>query len=157
MLGKIILIVAAFAAASSAGSKYVANRDCKALYANLYDFKSKEHMEKQPGFQFTAKFRVVCETVGTYGNQKAKRFKLDVTSASVDGPGRANKKPNLAAMLSKSIYFVQTEDGTIPSTFYMEVEDAELINIVGGVRVGALVNKTRLFSQRRLQRLESLC
>ena len=80
-----------------------------------------------------------------------------MTSASVDGPGRANKKPNLAAMLSKSIYFVQTEDGTIPSTFYMEVEDAELINIVGGVRVGALVNKARLFSQRRLQRLEWLC
>ena len=47
----------------------------------------------------------------------------------MDGPGRANKKPNLAAMLSKSIYFVQTEDGTIPSTFYMEVEDAELVNI----------------------------
>jgi hypothetical protein len=130
MWGKIFLIVAAFAAASSAGSKYVANRDCKALYANLYDFKSKEHMDKQPGFQFTAKFRVVCETVGTYGKQKAKRFKLDVTSASVDGPGKADKKPvNLATMLSTSIFFVQTEDGTIPSTFYLEAEDSELVNI----------------------------
>ena len=29
--------------------------------------------------------------------------------------------------------------------------------IVGGVKVGALVNKARLFAQRRLQRLESLC
>ena len=35
MWGKIFLIVAAFAAASSAGSKYVANRDCKVLASNI--------------------------------------------------------------------------------------------------------------------------
>ena len=53
-----------------------------------------------------------------------------MTSASVDGPGKADKKPvNLATMLSTSIFFVQTEDGTIPSTFYLEAEDSELVNI----------------------------
>ena len=35
MLGKIILIIAAFAAASSAGSKYVADKDCKVLASNI--------------------------------------------------------------------------------------------------------------------------
>ena len=33
----------------------------QAAFSNIYVFKSKEHMEKQPRLQFTAKLKVVCD------------------------------------------------------------------------------------------------
>ncbi|CAI8020933.1 hypothetical protein GBAR_LOCUS12470 [Geodia barretti] len=55
-----------------------------------------------------------------------------MTSASVDSSAEKKEtrglKQKLTSMLSKGVYFVQTEDGSIPSTYYSREEDPEMIN-----------------------------
>ena len=55
-----------------------------------------------------------------------------ITSASVDSStekrGTRGLMQKLTSMLSKGVYFVQTEDGSIPSTYYSREEDPEMIN-----------------------------
>ena len=67
--------------------------------------------------------------VGKYGDQRAKHYKVDITSATyARSEGTTTRDSSLTRMLSKSIYFVQTDDGSIPATYYSREEDPEMIN-----------------------------
>ena len=71
-------------------------------------------------------------TVGTYEEQRAKLFNIDITGAEINGSvieGHRTEISDLTAALSSPFHFVQTEDGLIPSTYYSRNEKTEIVNI----------------------------
>ena len=95
--------------------------------------------------------------VGKYGDQDSKRYKIDITSSSLDNSkmeqmerreaemddaeeAQTQGMENLSSLRSKNFFFVQTDDGTIPSTSYSREEDPEVINVYKAITASFQAN-----------------
>lgn len=82
-------------------------------------------------------------TVGTYEEQRAKLYKIDCTRIEINGSvieseeedGQGDRKDisDSTPALFLHFYFVQTEDGSIPSTFYPRNASTEIVNIIKAI------------------------
>ena len=81
-------------------------------------------------------------TVGTHGEKKAKKYSLHISKFERGGSvieaeekdpeaptTQTKEQEELKRSLSSGFFFVQTEDGSIPTTFYSREEDKEVVNI----------------------------
>ena len=77
-------------------------------------------------------------SVGKYGEYKAKKYSLHITEYKGGGSviekdseakGETKQEEELKRSLSSEFFFVQTEDGSIPTTFYSREEEKEVVNI----------------------------